>query len=293
MGITNSRSVIIKNKNGDVIKEYPSLTKCSKDLGITKYKLENYAANNEPYNDMYFQINLNMDKFQNTKCDYCGKEFKCLIERLEKRQHIFCSKECSDKYARESSELNATCLVCGKRFHITPYRLNKTENHYCSRECHRIAKMSYMLGDKNHQFGLLGNKNASWKSDEKISYYGYKLVRNLDHPFRNTDGFVFEHRLVAEKYLLNDTNSIEINGNLYLSSDYVVHHLDFNRLNNRVDNLLVMKRSEHSEMHMKITHDITKLIEYCNNYNLNFDTVYNNHIYNTNHYKYNKNNVED
>jgi hypothetical protein len=107
----------------------------------------------------------------------------------------------------------------------------------------------YMKGNGNHQYGLRGNLNSSWKSDERISYYGYKLIRCLDHPFKNCDGFVFEHRLVAEKFLLDDTNSVMIDGKLYLSPDYDVHHIDFNRLNNDPSNLLVITRSDHAQLH--------------------------------------------
>lgn len=60
---------------------------------------------------------------------------------------------------------------------------------------------------------------------------------------------VFEHRLVAEKYLLNDLNSVDVNGKRYLSKDYSVHHMDMNRLNNAVDNLVVMRKEQHSRLH--------------------------------------------
>lgn len=106
-----------------------------------------------------------------------------------------------------------------------------------------------MTGENNHQYGLRGSLNASWKSDEKISIYGYRLIRDLTHPFANCDGFVFEHRLVAEKYLLTDENSVEINGKRYLSNDFQVHHKDHNRLNNSVDNLEVMSKSDHMHLH--------------------------------------------
>lgn len=48
--------------------------------------------------------------------------------------------------------------------------------------------------------------------------------------------------MVAEKYLLTEENSIEINGQKYLSPDYDVHHIDFNRLNNDKNNLYVLKK---------------------------------------------------
>lgn len=109
-----------------------------------------------------------------------------------------------------------------------------------------------MQGARNHQFGLTGSKNATWKSDEKISNYGYKMIRIPNHPFCNIDGFVFEHRLVAEKYLLNDGNSVEVNNKKYLNPNFVVHHKNFNKLDNRVENLEIMTKGEHSSLHSKL-----------------------------------------
>ena len=61
-----------------------------------------------------------------------------------------------------------------------------------------------------------------------------------------------EHRLVAEKYLLNETNSVEINGERYLKPEYDVHHKNFDKLDNRVENLEVLTRSDHLKLHHKL-----------------------------------------
>lgn len=148
--------------------------------------------------------------------------------------------------------LNCECPICHKKFHLKPSQIKKTKNNYCSRECHREAKKIYMAGSKNHQYGKKGHRNASWKSDVKESRYGYVQIRVLDHPFRDGDDFVFEHRLVAEKYLLNDENSLIINGKRYLSPKYVVHHIDFDRKNNSVDNLMVMTKKDHQRLHCSL-----------------------------------------
>lgn len=144
---------------------------------------------------------------------------------------------------------NCTCLVCGVKFHDKPSHIKKGGGKYCSKKCHYEAKKEYMKGEKNHQFGLKGRKNASWKSDVRITSYGYRAIRDLGHPFQCDRDFVFEHRLVAEKYLLTDENSIEIDGKRYLSPDYAVHHKNFDRLDNRVENLEVMLKSEHHRLH--------------------------------------------
>jgi len=93
--------------------------------------------------------------------------------------------------------------------------MNRSKHKYCSIDCFKLDKMEYMRGEGNHQYGLRGKENASWKSDIRISTYGYVLRRMPEHPFCNIDGFVFEHRLIAEEYLLNDANSVLIHGKRY------------------------------------------------------------------------------
>lgn len=154
---------------------------------------------------------------------------------------------------------NCVCPVCGERFHVKKYHLeNVKHTPCCSRKCSAKYRSDVLMaGENNHQYGLRGNLNASWKSDERINSKGYRLIRCPDHPFRDQDDFVFEHRLVAERYLLDDRNSIIVNGKKYLSPDYVVHHKDFNRLNNSVENLQVMEKNEHQKLHTKLNPQLT------------------------------------
>lgn len=193
------------------------------------------------------------------KCDNCNNEFLCQPFRVRehengKRKKLFCCKKCEGEYRRKQSELNCTCPICGKKFHRKNSKVEKTKNVCCSMVCANQLRKTTMSGENNHQYGLLGSQNSTWKSDERISSYGYKLIRVLDHPFRNTDDFVFEHRLVAEKYLLDDNNSIIVDGIKYLKPELVVHHIDKNRLNNSPDNLIVMTREEHTAYHKKHTY---------------------------------------
>lgn len=184
------------------------------------------------------------------KCAVCGKEIKVYHKiRLEK-DSICCSINCMG-ISYKSKDLNCECPICHKKFHVKESRKNKCKNNYCSRDCFRLAKMEYMKGEGNHQYGLKGDLNSSWKKDKRITNYGYNKIRVLDHPFKDCDDFVFEHRLIAEKHLLNEENSVEINGKLYLKPDLVVHHKDGNKLNNDVSNLEIMTLSEHTKLHAK------------------------------------------
>lgn len=189
------------------------------------------------------------------KCSNCGKEIQIRHKKRVILKYVFCSQKCTNEFKTKKrmeneNYFNCICPICNKKFHVKPYHLKKYKHHYCSKECQRLAKKENMKGAKNHQYGLKGSKNASWKSDIKKTNYGYIKVRDLEHPFKDCDGFVFEHRLVAEKYLLNQENSIEINGKKYLKKEYTVHHIDNNKTNNDVNNLKVITKEEHSKIHM-------------------------------------------
>lgn len=60
------------------------------------------------------------------------------------------------------------------------------------------------------------------------------------------DKFLFTHRIVAAHM-----NNLEIRRNGYIDTKKggVVHHKDFNKLNNNPDNLLMMERQEHIDLH--------------------------------------------
>lgn len=188
-----------------------------------------------------------------TTCAYCGKEFLCHDWRLIKRQHVFCSRKCNGQFVKEHNPNYIPCAVCGKLFYVKPSDQKQSkQERCCSRECLGKYRKKIYLGESNPNFGNRGAKNPIWKSDKKISAFGYVLVRNPNHPFANCDGFVFEHRLVAERMLLTDDNSVEVDGAKYLKPEYEVHHKDFNRQNNNPENLLVLTKSDHMKLHMEL-----------------------------------------
>lgn len=145
---------------------------------------------------------------------------------------------------------NMECPICGKKFHIKQSRVGKAKVHYCSRQCHHVAKKEYQSGQGNHQYGLRGKDNPTWKGGRKLSQHGYWEVQCIGHPFAvGRVGYVLEHRLVAEKYLLTDENSVVIDGKRYLSPDFIVHHRNGDKLDNRPENLSVMRKGDHSRLH--------------------------------------------
>ena len=103
---------------------------------------------------------------------------------MGKRKTLFCCKKVWRGIQKKINLLkNCICEVCGKLFHRKQSHINRNEHQYCSIKCKNIDNKVKMLGEGNHQFGLKGELNSSWKSNERISHYGYMLVRCLNHPF--------------------------------------------------------------------------------------------------------------
>lgn len=199
--------------------------------------------------------NNNSNKQITTNCDFCNKIIIMTENKFNKARKHFCNKECFLAHQKlNSTEL--ICPVCNKSFTRKNSQIKNIKdisNATCSKKCCYELRKTLYLGENNHQYGLTGSKNSSWKSDEKYCNKNdnhYKMIRVENHPFRNKDNFVLEHRLVAEKYLLTETNSVEINGTRYLKPECVVHHIDFDKHNNDVSNLYVFElESMHTLFH--------------------------------------------
>jgi len=186
------------------------------------------------------------------QCSVCGKDIEIHHKIRMESTTIYCSRKCYKEKLIEKPKANVKCAYCNKEFYLKPSHLSKTDTHCCSEKCLRNLRKTTYSGKNNPQYGLKGILNDSWKSDVKITHYGYRKIRALDHPFKDIDDFVFEHRLIAEKYLLTSENSIKVGDKSYLKDTYVVHHEDFNRLNNKVNNLKVMTKSDHIKWHWQI-----------------------------------------
>lgn len=89
--------------------------------------------------------------------------------------------------------------------------------------------------------GKRGPNHPAWKSGKTLDKDGYVKTYAPDHPWPRKGGYVRENVRVMELTI-----------GRRIAPDESVHHKDANRQNNRLDNLELMKRGQHSSHHRKI-----------------------------------------
>ncbi len=111
------------------------------------------------------------------------------------------------------------CLFCGK-LNKTSYKNKKYCSHYCASKGNRFGKKGHPAWNKGHGLG----KN-------------YKAISK---------------RINGKKVLISHLVWLENNPNDKIKHNEVIHHVDGNPRNNRIENLNKMLRSNHVKFHMEL-----------------------------------------
>jgi hypothetical protein len=81
--------------------------------------------------------------------------------------------------------------------------------------------------------------NLNWKGGRR-KHEGYWLIYMPDHHFHQQNGYIMEHRLVYEEH-----------GKCCLLPWAACHHIDGNKENNDIQNLVAMMRVDHTKLENK------------------------------------------
>lgn len=111
------------------------------------------------------------------------------------------------------------CEWCGNNFEVT---FSRDFVRTCSRKC---------------------GTNLMWSINQKpighiIKSDGYLRIKMPYHPHANKGGYIYYHRHIVEQHL-----------GYVLDSSYDVHHIDEDKTNNFLLNLVAIKKSAHMYLH--------------------------------------------
>ena len=179
-------------------------------------------------------------------CEDCGRTFKVPPSRAKTAR--YCSIKCAAPHRMEGlgKSLMLVCPACNSEFKVPRSHMHRRK--YCSEECkHGDAVYLKALSKRT-----AGSKNPSWAGGRTMQSGGYVYRHAPYHPF-SSNSYVFEHRLVMERWLReNEPGSpylVRLGDNLFLSPEFLVHHDDENKQNNAIENLVCMTPSEHRKHH--------------------------------------------
>lgn len=84
----------------------------------------------------------------------------------------------------------------------------------------------------------LGKRSYNWKGGKVVNVYGYIEVWNPQHPNAKKSGYVLEHRKIMSEHLGRP-----------LETNEEVHHKNGNKKDNRIENLELLDKREHTVRH--------------------------------------------
>lgn len=198
----------------------------------------------EVLTDLY----LTKRKTMNEICELTGVASPITVARYIKKYGIKArntnfEKSLINKLKITDEEFKQTLIQLYVNQRVSQNRL--AEIYGVSRVIIKKYLKKYGILTRNHKeankINNSGHLNPNWNGGRHICGNGYIEVLCPDHPFPHRGSYVYEHRLVMEKSI-----------GRYLTSDEVVHHINEDKTDNLLENLMLFTNEEHLKHHAKL-----------------------------------------
>ena len=134
------------------------------------------------------------------------------------------------------------CEVCNKVSRKSKKHFDRVEHNFCSNKCKGV----YFSGENCKSW------NSGFYIDEGYKKIHKTLVEKKYKKMLTNRGYILHHRYVVAEHLERP-----------LTEDEVVHHINGNKLDNRIENLEIMEKWEHTTHHLKGKPNIKQRGENC------------------------------
>lgn len=198
-------------------------------------------------------------------CDACGTIKTRYWSQVRQRTGWYCSRRCASKRAhargcyeaQKATAVKIACKVCKTPFSVNPGRIRP----YCSTACYRKKQCQNKIEITCEICGKHRKLSPSRRGERACSrqcrdiiastrgigrFYNGKPVKRESGGYllvydparsRRSDGWVMEHRLVAENMIGRPLLDIE-----------QVHHMNRDKEDNSPSNLVVLDQSTHAKL---------------------------------------------
>jgi len=196
-----------------------------------------------------------------TNCKNCGEE---ITNKYASRIKMFCNHNCANTFNNAKRKGKYTveriilvCEYCNEEFTTTSALIEKRMNEgghkirYCSQKCMGLSNKTAIIKSCPNCGKEFETTRAECCSNKCAYEYKIKTGSTKRSGFWYENGYKVLY-VEGDNHIMEHINNMEIHIGRKLEKNEVVHHINLDRLDNRIENLKLMARGEHASYHRKL-----------------------------------------